>query len=164
MLQLDPLNPDTFPAGLWDAVASTAAAAATAAAAPAWRGTGERSAEERLREQMRADALQPFNSDDDVDDAAAAAAARSPKNADFDSESHLPPRMIEEAAQFLRLNVSARDFRPPAVDASFSPPAPLFLFDGHWLILPVTARGTPGLRLAVFACGISLLFLVWHAI
>lgn len=106
MLQLDPINPDTFPAGLWDAVASTAAATATAAAAPAWRGTGERSAEERLREQMRADALQPLDTDDDADDAAA---ARSPKNADFDSESHLPPRMIEEAAQFLRLNVSGRD-------------------------------------------------------
>jgi hypothetical protein len=118
VLSLDPINPDTFPAGLWDAVASTTAAAATAAD-PAWRG---RSTEEQLREQMRADALQPLDPDDDDADAGASC---SPKNTDFNSESHLPPRMIEEAAQFLRLNVSARPVRASAV-YPIPPPAPIF--------------------------------------
>ena len=105
-LWLDPINPDGFPAGLWDAVASTAAApAAGAAAVPAW---GQRSTEERLREQMQADALQPLDDgDEDEDEDNNAAAA--PKNADLNTELHLPPKMIEQAAQFLRLNVSAHD-------------------------------------------------------
>ncbi|KAF8485004.1 hypothetical protein DFH94DRAFT_624403 [Russula ochroleuca] len=99
-LWLDPINRDTFPVGLWDAVAST-----TAAAVPAWH---ERSTEERLREQMQADALQPLDDDDDADADAAAAAERSPKNTDLNSEVHLPPKMIEQAAQFLRLNPTER--------------------------------------------------------
>jgi hypothetical protein len=95
VLWLDPINSDTFPAGLWDAVAS-------AAAAPAWDARDERSTEERLREQMQADALQPLDDDDD--------AARSPlpKNADVNGECHWPPRMIQQAGQFLCLNVSAQ--------------------------------------------------------
>jgi len=93
VLWLDPINPDTFPAGLWDAVVSTAAA-------PAWDGGDERSTEARLREQMKADALEPLEDDDDA-----------PKNADLNGELHLPPKMIEEAAQFLRLNVSAPPVR-----------------------------------------------------
>lgn len=104
-LWLDPINPDTFPAGLLDALAaSTAAAVATATATTsAWSGKGEeRSIEEQLREQMHADALQPLDGDDDDD----IVVANSPKNADFNSESHLPPKWIEDAAQFLRLNVS----------------------------------------------------------
>jgi hypothetical protein len=118
VLWLDPINQDTFPAGLWDAVASTAAASA-------WDARDERSTEERLREQMQADALQPLGEDDD-DDAAAAAAARSslPENADLNGECHLPSKMIEQAAQFLRLNVSAQPVRgsdpsPPARDYFF---------------------------------------------
>jgi hypothetical protein len=99
-LWLDPINPDTFPAGLLDAVAASTAAAAAAAAAttPAsWSdGKGEEGLiEERLREQMRADALQPLD-DDDVDDVVVVANA----------ESDLPQKWIEDAAQFLRLNVS----------------------------------------------------------
>ena len=105
VLWLDPINPDTFPPGLLDAVATSTAAAAAAATSPvAWSDKGEeRSVEERLREQMRADALQPLDDDDDddVDDVAS-----SPKNAGFNSESHLPQKWIEDAAQFLRLNVS----------------------------------------------------------
>jgi hypothetical protein len=103
-LWLDPINPDTFPVGLLDALAAStaAAAAASTAATPAWSGKGEeRSIEERLREQMHADALQPLDDDDDADDDDDV-----PKNADFDSESHLPPKWIEDAAQFLHLNVS----------------------------------------------------------
>ena len=111
VLWLDAINPDSFPAGLLDAVTASTAAVATAATTtpPAWSGKGEeRSIEERLREQMRADALQPLRNDDDVDvDDDPVVAASIPKNADFDSESHLPPKWIEDAAQFLRLNVSA---------------------------------------------------------
>jgi len=102
VLWLDPINPDTFPAGLLDAVAASTAAAAATATTPAWSGKGEeRSIEERLREQMRVDALQPLDDDDDV-------VPNSPKNADFNSESHLPTKWIEDAAQFLRLNPAER--------------------------------------------------------
>jgi hypothetical protein len=55
---------------------------------------------------MRADALQPLGDDDDD----VVVVASSPKNADFNSESHLPPKWIEDAAQFLRLNVSITYF------------------------------------------------------
>jgi len=114
-LWLDPINPDTFPAGLLDAVAAstaaaTAATAAATAAPPAWSDKGEeRSIEERLREQMRADALQPLgNDDDDDDDDDGDGVASSPKNADFSSESDLPPKWIEDAAQFLGLKPAER--------------------------------------------------------
>ncbi|KAN0127040.1 RNA-binding domain containing protein [Russula decolorans] len=114
-LWLDPINPDTFPAGLLDAVAAstaaaTAATAAATAAPPAWSDKGEeRSIEERLREQMRADALQPLgNDDDDDDDGDGDGVASSPKNADFSSESDLPPKWIEDAAQFLGLKPAER--------------------------------------------------------
>ena len=102
-LWLDPINPDTFPAGLLDAVAASTAAAASASAVAAttpasWSGRGEeRIIEERLREQMRADALQPLD-DDDNDDADDVHVAN--------TEPHLPPKWIEDAAQFLLLNVS----------------------------------------------------------
>jgi hypothetical protein len=110
VLWLDPINPDTFPAGLLDAVAASTAAAGAAAGAttPAWSDKGEeRSIEERLREQMRTDALQPLVDDDDD----VLVVASSPKNTDFNSESHLPPKWIDDAAQFLRLNVSEHNLR-----------------------------------------------------
>lgn len=109
VLWLDPINPDTFPTGLLDAVTASMTATTTAAAntTAVWSGKGEeRSKEERLREQMRADALQPLDDDDDDVVGDVVAASLLPKNADFDSESHLPPKWIEDAAQFLRLNVS----------------------------------------------------------
>jgi hypothetical protein len=125
VLWLDPINPDSFPAGLLDAVAASTAAAATATT-PAWSGKGEeRSIEERLREQMRVDALQPLDNDDDVDDDDVVV-PNSPKNADFNSESHLPPKWIEDAAQFLRLNVSIHNLRP--VRGCCLPRAPLSFF------------------------------------
>ena len=124
VLWLDPINPDTFPAGLFDAVATLTAAAATATT-PARSGKDEeRPIEERLREQMRADALQPLDDDDDDDDVVVVAvSASSPKNAGLNSESHLSPKWIEDAAQFLRLNVSNHDFMtydPSAVVASLT--------------------------------------------
>jgi hypothetical protein len=164
-LWLDPINPDTFPAGLLDAVtASTAAAGAGATATaitPAWSGEGEeRSLEERLREQMRADALQPLGDDDDDDDDVVAS---SPKNADYNSESHLPPKWIEDATQFLRLNVSIT-YDPSAAVVSL---ARHFFSPSRWQYLAdnlCQARGTFGQHFGVFACGISLLFLVWHTV
>jgi len=101
VLWLDPINPDTFPAGLLDAVATATVTA------PTESGKGEeRPVEERLREQMRADALQPVDGDDDDDDVAVSAS--SPKNADLNGELHLTPKWIEDAAQFLRLNPTER--------------------------------------------------------
>lgn len=127
VLWLDPINPDTFPPGLLDAVAtSTAAAAAAAATSPvAWSSDKgeERSVEERLREQMRADALQPLDDDEDVDDVAS-----SPKNAGFNSESHLPQKWIEDAAQFLRLNVSIMVHLRPSAVVLVSPTRVTFKF------------------------------------
>ena len=90
MLWLDPANPDAFPAGLVDAVDEMVAGE--------WSEGGEdgRSMKERLRAQMQADALRPLGDDDDQ-----------PKNADSDPVP-LPSGTIQEAAQFLRLNVSVR--------------------------------------------------------
>ena len=94
VLWLDPTNPDAFPDGLVDAMVETAAAAAAAAAVV---GGSQRSKEEQLRAQMRADALQPLGDDEDLP----------PKNADASgSRTSLPPRTIEDAAQFLQLDVS----------------------------------------------------------
>lgn len=116
VLWLDPINPDTFPAGLFDAVANLTAAATTATT-PARSGKDDKHPiEERLREQMRADALQPLDDDDDDP-------VSSPKNAGLNSESHLPPKWVEDAAQFLRLNVSNHDLRPVR---GYLPHAPLF--------------------------------------
>ena len=88
MLWLDPTNPEAFPAGLVEVVE---------------RGGdgmgGQRSVEEQLRVQMRADALRPLDDEDGED---------LPKKADSGADDGvpLPPRSIEEATQFLQLNVS----------------------------------------------------------
>ena len=90
VLWLDPANPDAFPIGLVDALNEMGAGE--------WGegGEGGRSMEERLRAQMQADALRPLGDDEDQ-----------PKNADTDLVP-LPPGSIQEAAQFLLLNVSVR--------------------------------------------------------
>jgi hypothetical protein len=118
--------------------AATAAAATATTPAAVWSGKGEeRSLEERLREQMRADALQPLDDDDgDVDDDFGTSLL--PKIADNHSESQLPPKWIEDAAQFLRLNVSINlTLRPSAAVVSSPSLARLFFFPfppWHWLI------------------------------
>ena len=91
MLWLDPANPDAFPTGLVDSVNEIIAAGE-------WGEGGEygRSMKERLRAQMQADALRPLGDDEDQ-----------PKDADTDSVP-LPSGTIQEAAQFLRLNVRVR--------------------------------------------------------
>ncbi len=88
MLWLDPTNPEAFPAGLVEAVERGGDG----------RG-GQRSVEEQLRVQMRADALRPLDDEDGED---------LPKKADSGADDGvpLPPRTIEEATQFLQLNVS----------------------------------------------------------
>lgn len=72
--------------------------ALAATVAPAWRG--EISMEERLRRQMQADMLAPLDDDGNL-----------PKHADPKS-TPWAPETIEEAAQFLYLNVSAYSFLP----------------------------------------------------
>ncbi|KAH9045654.1 hypothetical protein EDB85DRAFT_1884708 [Lactarius pseudohatsudake] len=81
---LNPTNPESFPAGLMEALTETVA--------PAWRGDG--SIEERLRTQMQADMLVPLDDDRDP-----------PKDAD-PKTAPWAPETIEEAAEFLCLNVS----------------------------------------------------------
>ncbi|KAI9466773.1 hypothetical protein BJY52DRAFT_1423593 [Lactarius psammicola] len=84
---LNPTNPESFPAGLMDALSETVT--------PAWRGDG--SIEERLRMQMQADMLVPLDNDD----------GDLPKNAGPKS-APWSPETIEEAAQFLCLNPMER--------------------------------------------------------
>jgi hypothetical protein len=90
VLWLDAANPDAFPTGLVDAINEIAAGE--------WSEGGEcgRSMKERLRAQMQADALRPLGDDEDQ-----------PKNADTDPMP-LPLGTIQEAAQFLLLDVSVR--------------------------------------------------------
>lgn len=83
---LNPTSPESFPAGLMDALSEVVT--------PAWRG--DNSIEERLRTQMRADML--ISLDDDGDP---------PKIADPKS-SPWAPEIVEEAAQFLCLNPMER--------------------------------------------------------
>ncbi|KAI0003010.1 hypothetical protein BJV74DRAFT_730695, partial [Russula compacta] len=90
VLWLDPTNPDTFPANLVDAMIERGI--------PAWAGGAERPTEERLREQMQADALGPLGDNDGED---------LPKKADF-GEAFLSPEIVEEAAQFLHMDPAER--------------------------------------------------------
>ncbi|KAH9077425.1 hypothetical protein EDB83DRAFT_2549169 [Lactarius deliciosus] len=83
---LNPTNPESFPAGLMEALSETVA--------PAWCGDGSISIEERLRTQMQADMLVPLDDD-----------RGHPKDADPKTVPWAP-ETIEEAAQFLYLNVS----------------------------------------------------------
>ncbi|KAH8999353.1 hypothetical protein EDB92DRAFT_2100808 [Lactarius akahatsu] len=83
---LNPTNPESFPAGLMEALSEIVV--------PAWRGDG--SIEERLRTQMQADMLVPLDDDRDP-----------PKDADLKT-APWAPETIEEAAQFLRLNPMER--------------------------------------------------------
>ncbi|KAI0254315.1 hypothetical protein BJV78DRAFT_1274148 [Lactifluus subvellereus] len=85
VLWLDPTNPDSFPLGLEDVLAETTA----------WDG-GDITTERKLRAQMRADALRPLDDGEDL-----------PRNTDSGIGSW-PPEMIDEAAQFLRLNPTER--------------------------------------------------------
>ncbi|KAI9448275.1 hypothetical protein H4582DRAFT_2107627 [Lactarius indigo] len=78
---LNPTNPESFPAGLMEALSETVA--------PAWRGDGP--IEERLRAQIQADMLVPLDDDGDL-----------PKDADPKS-GPWAPETIEEATQFLCL-------------------------------------------------------------
>ena len=68
------------------------------AVTPAWRD--DSSMEQRLRTQMKADMLVPLDDDGNL-----------PKNADPKSAAWAP-ETIEEAAQFLYLNVSTCSFPP----------------------------------------------------
>jgi hypothetical protein len=92
VLWLDPTNPDSFPAGFEEAV--LVEEKTMNASGSAWRGEGSLEEMLRLRAQMRADALEPLDDDRDL-----------PRDADFEG-GLWSPEMIDEAAQFLRLNVS----------------------------------------------------------
>ena len=92
--------------------------------------------EERLRRQMQADMLVPLGDDENLT-----------KNDDPKSVSWAP-ETIEEAAQFLCLNVSACSFSPRYT-----------VTDNHR-----QARGAFETRFSVFAGRVPLLLLVWYTI
>lgn len=109
VLWLDPTNPDAFPDGLVEAIVETAADAE-------WDGSGSQGSKEgRLRAQMQADALGPLG-DDDED---------LPREVDTSvTRTSLPPRTIEDAAQFLRLDVSSYIFIYPPLPFHGTPNQP----------------------------------------
>ena len=86
ILWLNPKNPESFPKGLVEALNDSITDA----------GLDSRSVQSRLRSQMEADSLQPlkFGLDEDTTD-------ERPSMKELFS-----PETIEEATQFLRLNVS----------------------------------------------------------
>lgn len=97
MLWLDPNNPDTFPEGLLDALSDAALSLLHEHEASGI------SMHDRLRAQMRADALQPVVSAlDDSDSTGSDAKKTALKDAPFS------PEIVEEASRFLRASVRYR--------------------------------------------------------
>ena len=107
VLWLDPNNPDSFPLGLEDVLAEGNAPVA---------GGGGDTTERMLRAQMRADALQPLDDGDGF-----------PRNTDSGNGPY-PPETIDEAAQFLRLNVSHMFLCLSSYSTSVPPSLPPFFF------------------------------------
>jgi len=103
VLWLDPTNPDTFPAGLVDAVVVETTSQGDDARGGE-RLTSTTTTEERLRAQMQADALEPLEPLDDDDDKNLPLPKLKAADSNEPSSPPLPPERIEEVAQFLNLN------------------------------------------------------------
>ena len=91
VLWLNPDNPNTFPRGLIDALSAhnTGSLVITA-------DKGGESVQSRLRKQMQADSLQPIIDDEEP---------TANKKSLIPAENDYGPEILEEATQFLRLQV-----------------------------------------------------------
>lgn len=95
VLWLDPRNPETFPSGLIDALELHTALAISGSDEERERHGDSLKA--RLRRQMQADSLRPLDFGDDDDPSTTTALSK--------AESQFSQEVLEEAAQFLRLQV-----------------------------------------------------------
>lgn len=109
VLWLNPNNRDTFPPGLLEALALHGNILVT----PERQGD---SVQSRLRKQMQIDALQPINDDADLDDGRAEVMKSS-----LAAEDQYPPELLEEATQFLRLQVRRSSYIPQIKRSLTSP-------------------------------------------
>lgn len=89
VLWLNPLDPESFPNGLMEALTDRAIPVASE------RGLSRGVVQARLRVQMKADALRPLNTALDED----------PPPDELLAKEIFTPETVDEAAQFLRLNV-----------------------------------------------------------
>lgn len=92
MLWLNPQDPETFPPDLLETLTSDHGGAKSIAVA---QGSSAQE-NDRLRQQMRADALLPLSQIDDDSDMPL-----------VKSKDRFPPQVVEEALVFIRLNVCA---------------------------------------------------------
>ena len=90
VLWLNPLDPASFPHGLMEALTERAVPVA------AERGLSRVTLQARMRQQMQADALRPLNTALDED-----------PPSELLAKEIFTPETVDEAAQFLRLNVGA---------------------------------------------------------
>ncbi|KAF4619679.1 hypothetical protein D9613_005488 [Agrocybe pediades] len=97
ILWLNPSNHDTFPSGLIDALT---AYSSSALVMPEQHGE---SIQDRLRRQMQADALHAISPDEDHP---GQQSSEKEKEKTVSGVDQYPPEILEEAAQFLRLQVS----------------------------------------------------------
>jgi hypothetical protein len=111
VLWLDPTNPDSFPAGFEDAMLIEEKTMMNASEST-WSGESSNEERLRLRAQMRADALEPLDDDRDL-----------PRDADFEG-GPWSPETIDEAARFLRLNVSLLSRVPVCPHSNLQIPTP----------------------------------------
>jgi hypothetical protein len=88
VLWLNPNNSNTFPQGLMDALYNTGDL-------PSIANDTEESVQSRLRKQMQADSLQPIDDEEPTTN----------KNSLIPTEDQYDSEVLEEAKQFLRLQV-----------------------------------------------------------
>ena len=100
VLWLNPNNRDTFPPGLLEALALHG----NIPVIPERQGD---SVQSRLRRQIQIDALQPINDDADLENGRAEVMKSS-----LAAEDQYSPELLEEATQFLRLQVCRSSYTP----------------------------------------------------
>lgn len=98
VLSLDPHDAESFPYELLEKLTDYAMSHNNS------NGVGSETEHERLRRQMRLDALQPLDTGVNDNSLVVGGAVRNQTS----KEAHLSEELVEEAADFLRLSVSGR--------------------------------------------------------
>jgi hypothetical protein len=104
VLWLNPQDPESFPTELLEALTSDLGAAVDVIATQ-----GGALENERLRQQMQADALQPLAELEDEE-----SSSLSPSKAQVERKNHFSPEVVEEARAFIRMNVCFLTTSSPA--------------------------------------------------